>query len=109
MFPSNNTMNRLRTSSSFIVLLSLFLSALIISCGDAAATNATPQSTLNKKSGTTQKLLRRPQLDSASPLFGIVGKINSDSSSSSATCVRGGDCCDSTPILMGKVGVGAGE
>jgi tryptophan-rich sensory protein len=100
-------MNRLLTSS-LSALLSLLLLSALISCGDAAAT---PQSTLKNNKSTTQK--RISQVDAAaSPLFGVRGKINRrdngvDDGDASAFCVRGGGCCDTTPILMGKVGVGA--
>lgn len=102
-------MNRLLTSS-LSALLSLLLLSALISCGDAAAT---PQSTLKNTKSTTQK--RISQVDAAaSPFFGVRGKINRrdngvDDGDASAFCVRGGGCCDTTPILMGKVGVGAGE
>ncbi len=94
----------LRTFSPFlvVVLLSLLLS-VFISCGDtaaaAAATTTIPQSIIKNNNKR-----RRPQLDDALSPFGIVGKINSggehdgDDASSKLCCVRGGDCCDSTPI-----------
>lgn len=96
-------MNRLLTSSSNVLLSLLLLSALI-SCGGAAAT---PQSTI--KSNKSKTLLKRIPLDNAAVRGVINRKDISAVDNTSAFRVRGGECCDTTPILLGKVGIGAGK
>ena len=97
-------MNRLLTSSSNGLLSLLLLSVLISSSGGTAAT---PQSTIKSNKSTTLK--RRIPLDNAAVRGEINRKDISAVDDTSALCLRGGDCCDTTPILLGKVGVGAGE